>query len=110
MPILAERDATRLMTTGGDARIVLDPQTGLNRYHSAPRPSGVLAYASSPANDISAEAFAHVESLLEVMGGGLDGPAYAGRLEALRGRIRRAYAVPGEVDIVFAPSGTDLEY
>ncbi|HET9637743.1 MAG TPA: hypothetical protein VFP12_00880 [Allosphingosinicella sp.] len=107
---LAPRDAARLMTTGGDARIVLRPETGLNRYHSAPRPSGVLAYASSTANDVSAAAFAHVEILLAAIGPDLSGPDYAARLEALRGRIRRAYAVAGDVDIVFAPSGTDLEY
>lgn len=107
---LAPRDATRLMTTGGDARIVLRPETGLNRYHSAPRPSGVLAYASSTANDVSAAAFAHVEALLAGMGPDLSGRDYAARLEALRGRIRSAYAVADEVDIVFAPSGTDLEY
>lgn len=108
--ILAPGDATRTMTTGGDARIVLRPETGLNRYHSAPRPSGVLAYASSTANDISAPAFAHVEALLAELGPDLSGRAYAERLEALRGRIRRAYAVADEIDIVFAPSGTDLEY
>ena len=56
-------ELTRLMTTGGDARIVLNPETGLNRYFSAPRPSGVLAYASSTANDISAEALAHLQAL-----------------------------------------------
>jgi hypothetical protein len=98
------------MTTGGDARIVLRPETGLNLYHSAPRPSGVLAYASSTANDVSAAAFAHVEALLAAIGPNLSGPHYGARLEALRGRIRRAYAVAGDVDIVFAPSGTDLEY
>jgi len=98
------------MTTGGDARIVLRPETGLNRYHSAPRPSGVLAYASSTANDISAEAFAHVEALLEETGEALSGADYAVRLEALRARIRSAYSLADEVDIVFAPSGTDLEY
>ena len=109
-PILAPRDATRLMTTGGDARIVLRPETGLNRYHSAPRPSGVLAYASSTANDISPAAFAHVEALLDGTGPDPSGAVYARRLEQLRGRIRRAYSVADEVDIAFAPSGTDLEY
>ena len=46
-----QAEATRLMTEGGDARLVLDEATGLNRYYSAPRPSDVLAYASSTAND-----------------------------------------------------------
>jgi hypothetical protein len=101
---------TLLMTTGGDARILLDPATGLNRYHSAPRPSGVLAYASSTANDVSDAAFAHAERVLGEIGGELQGAAYAERLEALRGRIRAAYALDEEIAIVFAPSGTDLEY
>jgi hypothetical protein len=109
-PDPARSEAARLMTTGGDARLVLRPETGLNRYHSAPRPSEVLAYASSTANDISPAAFAHVEPLLAEIGPDLSGRAYAARLESLRDRIRRAYAVAEEVDIVFAPSGTDLEY
>jgi hypothetical protein len=103
-------EASRLMTTGGDARLDLKPGSGLNRYHSAPRPSGVLAYASSTANDISAPAYAHVEAVLAKLGGGLDGAGYKARLEGLRARLRRAYALPDDVEIVFAPSGTDLEY
>jgi hypothetical protein len=105
-----EEEATRLMTTGGDARILLDPATGLNRYFSAPRPGGVLAFASSTANDISADAFAHVVDRLDSLGLDPGGTAYAEELERMRGRIRAAYDVPGDVAIVFAPSGTDLEY
>jgi hypothetical protein len=103
-------EATRLMTEGGDARIVLDAGSGLNRYYSAPRPSDVLAYASSTANDVSAAAFAHAEGVLAGMDAPLDGAGYAERLEAMRGRIRAAYSLGDEVEIVFAPSGTDLEY
>jgi hypothetical protein len=100
------------MTSGGDARILLSPETGLNRYFSAPRPSRTLAYASSTANDISAAAFAHVEAKLEELApsGELSAQDYARQLELMRGRIRRAYEVPADVAIVFAPSGTDLEY
>jgi hypothetical protein len=101
-------DLTRLLTTGGDARIVLGPESRLNRYYSAPRPSAVLAYASSTANDISREAFDHLLGLPSVEG--LPGAAYAEALEGMRRRIRRTYAVADEVDIVFSPSGTDLEY
>lgn len=108
--IESESPATLLMTQGGDARILLDPATGLNRYHSAPRPSEVLAYASSTANDISAAAFDHVEKVLAEIGADLDGAGYAERLEAMRGRIRAAYSLSPEVEIVCAPSGTDLEY
>lgn len=94
--------ATGLMTTGGDARIVLDPQHHRNRYYSAPWPQGALAYASSTANDISDDAFAHVSALGE--------QDYGAGLERLRGRIRTAYGIADDVAIVFAPSGTDLEF
>jgi hypothetical protein len=94
--------AAELMTTGGDARIVLTPERHQNRYYSGPWPQDVLAYASSTANDISPDAFARVSGLGE--------QPYAEGLEALRGRIRTAYGVPDDVAIVFAPSGTDLEY
>ncbi|HEX8217184.1 MAG TPA: hypothetical protein VF577_06945 [Allosphingosinicella sp.] len=102
--------ATLIMTSGGDARILLDPATGLNRYHSAPRPSEVLAYASSTANDISAAAHAHVEALLSEIGSAIGAAAYADRLEDLRARIRRAYSLADDVAVVISPSGTDLEY
>jgi hypothetical protein len=103
-------EAAELMTSGGDGRILLDPQTGLNRYFSAPRPSSVLAYASSTANDISEAAYAHVEAVLNDIGPELRGVEYTARLETLRSRLRRAYGVSDDVAIVFAPSGTDLEY
>ncbi len=97
-----QRRTAELMTTGGDARILLDPARHQNRYFSAPWPQDVLAYASSTANDISADAFAQVDALPE--------RNYAAGLEQLRGRIRRAYGIADDVAIVFAPSGTDLEY
>lgn len=103
-------EATRLMTTGGDARLHLNPTSGLNRYYSAPKPSRVLAYASSTANDISAAAYAHVEEVLAKIGGDRSAAGYSAGLDRLRARLRKAYAVPDGVDIVFAPSGTDLEY
>jgi hypothetical protein len=98
------------MTTGGDARIRLDPATGLNRYFSAPRPRDVLAFASSTANDISPAAYEVAERVLGEVGPAPSDEVYRGRLEALRGRIRAAYGLGDEVAVVFAPSGTDLEY
>ncbi|HEV2865873.1 MAG TPA: hypothetical protein VGX37_05110 [Allosphingosinicella sp.] len=103
-------DPGHVMASGGDGRIVLDPATGLNRYLSAPRPSAVLAYASSTANDISPQAYAQVARLLEEMGPDPSPQVYAERLERLRARIRAAYDIAPDVPIVFAPSGTDLEY
>jgi hypothetical protein len=105
-----EKSAAAHMTQGGDARIVLGPETGLNRYYSAPCPRDLIAYASSTANDISPAAYAEAERVLAELGPEPAPAVYAERLEALRGRIRRAWGVADDVAIVFAPSGTDLEY
>jgi hypothetical protein len=99
------------MTRGGDARIVLDPATGLNRYFSTPFPRDVLAFASSTANDLGADAMAHLCARFPQGAAHLDeGAAYAALLDDLRGAIRAAYALDPGVDVFFAPSGTDLEY
>ncbi len=99
------------MTRGGDARILLDSETGLNRYFSAPYPRSVLAFASSTANDLSAEAHAYLEQRYGSDIAALDEPAgYAAYLETARQSIRQSYALPAQTPIFFAPSGTDLEY
>lgn len=98
----------RLLTEGGDARITLDPKTGLNRYLASPRPRAMTTYASSTANDISPEAFAHLQARLAA--GTLESADYGAALDDLRGRIRGAYGLGADCAIAFAPSGTDLEY
>lgn len=99
------RETVRLLSSGGDERIVLDPKTGLNKYFSGPYPRTARAFASSTANDMSREAFATAMEL-----GAAPVGTYSERLESLRDRIRRAYRLGPECRIVFAPSGTDLEY
>lgn len=106
-----EMGLAQWMTRGGDARIVLDPATGLNRYSSAPYPRDVLAFASSTANDISPEAADHLAGTLAEVAPGLErGEAYAAALEGFRGRICAAYGLDSRTEVFFAPSGTDLEY
>ncbi|MEO0700177.1 MAG: hypothetical protein AAFY81_10765, partial [Pseudomonadota bacterium] len=95
------------LSSGGDARIALNPETGLNRYLSAPYPRDVLAYSSSTISDISSEAFAHLAERFE----DLREASYADSLDTLRLRIKAALdLLPSDARIVFAPSGTDLEY
>ncbi len=100
-----------LMTQGGDARIVLDPKTRLNRYSSGPYPRDVLALASSTANDLSADAASYLTQKYGSDAGRLNsGDGYADALEQSRTQIRNAYDLASDIDIFFAPSGTDLEY
>ena len=104
--------ACHLMTTGCDDRIVLDGVTGLNRYNTAPQPTTGIAYSSSTANAISRGAFAAVCRRLAQLAP--DGPmppsVYGAALEDIRVRLRATYQLPRAVEIIFAASGTDLEY
>ncbi len=97
----------RLLAAGGDARIALDAQTGLNRYLSGPYPRDVIAYSSSTISDISAPAFAHLLAVQQDIGA----RSYVDVLDGARARIAAAVGITeADAQIVFAPSGTDLEY
>ena len=100
------------METGGDGRIAVDPATSFNKYMVAPRPSDVLAYSSSTANDISPAAFAEIQRRLAQLAPDLvlSAQGYGAALEGLRERLRKALRLPASTRVVFAASGTDLEY
>ncbi len=99
-----ERDLIALLSGGGDSRITLTGKGGLNKYLSAPYPRDVLAYSSSTISDISADAFDHLAGLY------WEEASYTEQLEDIRQRIKAAYSIHEGAEIVFAPSGTDLEY
>ncbi len=106
------------MSAGGDDRITLDEQSGLNSYGCAPEPIRAISFSSSTASAISAAAFAHAHTVHHQLRQGIaDDPAdilYARFLRQARTRIRALYQLDrsgdGPTDIVFAASGTDLEY
>lgn len=102
----------RMLASGGDARIRVAAGATTNIYGASPWPRDMLGYAASTANDISQPAFRRLEEVIERLpwGAALSGEVYAASLERLRARIRSAYRLGEDIDIVFAPSGTDLEF
>ena len=99
------------MTQGGDARILLDPATMLNRYHSGPYPRDLIAFASSTANDLSADAMEYLATRFGENAKELDeSTAYSAYLDGARRQLRDAYDLENATEIFFAASGTDLEY
>jgi hypothetical protein len=104
--------AMLVMTSGGDERILLDPVKGLNRYLTAPRPMDVIAYSSSTASSLSQAAMSEVTRKIAHIAPGYVLPVdgYEAGLDVMRARLRRTWTLPTSVDIVFAASGTDLEY
>jgi hypothetical protein len=101
-----------MLTAGGDNRILVPSGQNTNRYGASPYPRATLGYASSTANDISLAAFGHLESFVsQAPAGALSDPAYyAQTLEMQRSRLRQAWDLDEAVDVIFAPSGTDLEF
>lgn len=104
-----------LMSAGGDDRITLDEQSGLNSYGCAPEPIRAISYSSSTASSISAPAYAHAHAVhhqlrLAMTEGESEDAAYTRFLRNARSRIRRVYGLPQDVDVAFGASGTDLEY
>jgi selenocysteine lyase/cysteine desulfurase len=106
--------AEYLMGIGGDVRISLDADTGLNAYGCSPRPRPwAVTFASSTASSISERGYAGAETARRRL---LRAAALRGADGSLReeaNAIRRAlvdfYAVPPETEVVLTPSGTDGE-
>jgi hypothetical protein len=112
---LLDLPTATLMSAGGDDRITLDEQSGLNSYGCAPEPIRAISYSSSTASSISAPAYAHAHAVhhqlrLAVADGESEDAAYTRFLRSARGRIRQVYGLAADVDVVFGASGTDLEY
>ncbi len=105
----------QLLASGGDARIVVDPLSGLNKYGCSPFPDAqLLTFSSSTASNISPEAYAAANRLREKLLQALstDSPAVVYALEIQR--LREEYLELCELsefaglELILSPSGTDL--
>jgi hypothetical protein len=111
-PILGP--AEHLMGIGGDVRLRLDPETGLNQYGCSSRPrSWAVTFASSTASSISERGYAGAERgrrrlLAEALEKGAAEGARA-QAERIRRFLVDVYGLPGETRVVLTPSGTDAE-
>jgi hypothetical protein len=109
---LAERAAmARLLAAGGDERIVLDPETGLNRYGCAASPrDDIAAFGSSTASVISQTAAEAVARSMARLAEGPPQAAYAREVESLRRTLTGLCGLPASEarNLILAASGTDL--
>lgn len=91
---------------GTDARIALDPVSGMNKYGCKPSPdSMLLAFSSSTASVVSAAGYAAAEALYARL--------QSGELDAVRAREmqrRKLLSIlpEGSAGLVFSASGTDV--
>ena len=101
-----------LMQTGGDARLSVDPATGLNGYGCSHRPRPwAVTFASSTASSSSERGYGAVEVLRQrLLHDGLaDADPVAGALQGVRAEIAALYALPVGSLVALAASGTDCE-
>jgi hypothetical protein len=104
----------KLLTDGGDMRIVCD-SSGTNRYGCSPTPEpGVLAYGSSTASTISAAGFAAADALRNRLNTTLQSKTaediYEDELERLRAELIVECGIGDlpRLEVIFGASGTDL--
>jgi hypothetical protein len=104
----------QLLTEGGDARIVLDVVSGLNKYACAPIPDpGMIALGSSTASIVSAQGFRAADLLrtklaLAAASSESAYAMYAGELNRMRAELLNLCGIADGADVVFAASGTDI--
>ncbi|ACI51595.1 conserved hypothetical protein [Gluconacetobacter diazotrophicus PA1 5] len=106
--------AESLMAEGGDARLAIDPATGLNHYGCSHRPRPwAVTFASSTASSLSERGFAGAEAArLRLIRGELSGDGARVRaemVEDVRRQIACHYRMTDAECVVLAPSGTDCE-
>ncbi|HCI53368.1 MAG TPA: hypothetical protein DE312_08675 [Gallionella sp.] len=106
-------DVAQLLVSGGDARIALDPETGLNKYGCRPYPdSELLAFGSSTASTISQDGFIAASRVRdELLAARINGGFDACCLSQMQ-RIRQALLAELQLTnlnvlLQFAASGTD---
>lgn len=103
-----------LMEQGGDARLGVDPFTGLNGYGCSHRPRPwAVTFASSTASSCSERGYLGAETARRRMIRASFTQSAAGAIVGEAGHIRAGLAhhfdLPTDTAIVLAPSGTDAE-
>src|ERR1700752_3822285 len=105
----------RLLGSGGDPRLTLNPASGLNQYGCQPFPCpDTLSFSSSTATSISQRAYDRArearDSLMQSpIAVGIDA-AFDTRIEAMREELKACLGLSRtQADVVFSPSGTDAQ-
>jgi len=107
----------QLLMAGSDARIALDPLSGLNKYGCQPLPDpDLLAFGSSTASVISTAAFASAKAfrqklLLDMHTEPFD-VIYGREIERIRSELLKLCEISDihGLEIIFASSGTELHF
>ena len=99
------------LISGSDARLAIDPASGLNPYGCQPWPrADEISLSSSTASTVSPRGYAAArmafERLERAAGRGHAVPAFAEMADEMRGALRDAFDLP-DTEVILSPSGTD---
>lgn len=104
-------DVTQLLVSGGDARIALDPVTGLNKYGCRPYPDPELfSFGSSTASTISQDGFIAASRVRDALLAARKNGEFDACCLSQMQRMREALLLQltdSNVQLQFAASGTD---
>src|SRR3954454_25395782 len=103
-----------LMQRGGDNRLYVKPETGLNVYGCSHRPRPwAVTFASSTASSISERGYVAAEAARQRVTlaalRGLSREAATSEALLARSEIKSYYQLPPGAEVILAPSGTDGE-
>jgi hypothetical protein len=104
------RDIARLLTEGGDERIAVASATGRNAYGCGVGPwAGGSTFSSTTATPLTQDGFDAARRMLaRLTEGERRNEVFAAAAEDVRARLAVLCGLGPAVDIVLAPSGTDL--
>ncbi len=99
----------RLLASGGDERIAVDPSTGRNRYGTPPgKACDETWFSSSTVTAISPRGY---DAALEIYSSVIcawDARTTSGWFDRIRARLARLFGIPGAA-VILSGSGTELE-
>lgn len=99
----------RMLVSGGDGRIAIDPQTGRTRYYT---PRGKACdetwFSSSTATAISVRGYDATRQACRSLGDASDIQLVSGCFHRIRARLLALFGIPGS-EAILSGSGTELE-
>jgi hypothetical protein len=100
----------KLLASGGDTRLELNPRTGRNRYECGPRPCAAVPFGSCTSSTVSARGYEAAQRAHHMICSAADSRVAANEFaNFVRRRLHELLTLPDDVDIALAPSGTDVE-
>lgn len=98
-----------ILTEGGDDRLVLNPQTGVNKYFCKPEyTEDVIFRGSCTCNLPSKLGYEAAQNAYEALKSGE--ATIDSIMEDARSRLLKAYNLPEGTGVFLTPSGSDAEY